>query len=256
MVKSNAPNIDQDSNKHQLHRAIARIHRWLGLLLAVQITLWIASGVVMSWFHSDLVNGKINTKTNFPIELNANNFIAPGGIIAQNPGTIDVQITTFLGNPVYIATTHQNKNIYNALTGEKLTPLKQDVIHKIAYSDYAGNSDIAFSRFLTTAPKEYQGDLPIWQVQYSDSLKTRLYISPNDGKVKARRNKVWRIYDFFWMLHIMDYETRDNYNNPLIKAFSLTALLFVLSGIMLVIFRLRSGRYWRDIAKSPTQKAR
>ena len=57
---------------------------------------------------------------------------------------------------------------------------------------------------------------------------------------------MWRFYDFFWMLHIMDYRGRDNFNNPLLRAFALTGLAFALSGVTLVGFRLHSGRYADD----------
>jgi hypothetical protein len=84
----------------------------------------------------------------------------------------------------------------------------------------------------------------VWRVTFTDDLETRLYISPETGAVTARRNKVWRLYDFFWMLHIMDYETRDNFNNPLVKIASATALLFSLTGVFLVVTSFMRGR-WR-----------
>ncbi|VAV89598.1 hypothetical protein MNBD_ALPHA05-2227, partial [hydrothermal vent metagenome] len=32
-------------------KIIHRIHLWAGLLLGIQVIIWMMSGVVMSWFH-------------------------------------------------------------------------------------------------------------------------------------------------------------------------------------------------------------
>ena len=58
----------------------------------------------------------------------------------------------------------------------------------------------------------------------------------------ARRNDWWRLFDFVWMLHIMDYETRDDFNHPLLIATAATALLFVVSGLFMLFFAFRPRR--------------
>ena len=45
------------------------------------------------------------------------------------------------------------------------------------------------------------------------------------------------------MLHIMDYKGRENFNNPLLRAAALTGFLFVITGVYLVITRIKRGRY-------------
>jgi hypothetical protein len=52
----------------------------------------------------------------------------------------------------------------------------------------------------------------------------------------SRRHELWRIFDFLWMLHIMDYETRDNVNNWLLRGFTLLAFTTALSGTWLLWF--------------------
>jgi len=64
-----------------------------------------------------------------------------------------------------------------------------------------------------------------------DARHTTLYVSPQTGEVVARRNDLWRAFDFVWMLHIMDYDEREDFNHPLLIATAATALLFVLSGL-------------------------
>ena len=47
------------------------------------------------------------------------------------------------------------------------------------------------------------------------------------------RHRDWRWFDFLWMTHTMDYETRDDFNNKLIRIFSLMGLFTVMSGFIL-----------------------
>jgi hypothetical protein len=46
------------------------------------------------------------------------------------------------------------------------------------------------------------------------------------------------MFDFMWMLHIMDYDDRDDINNWWLVVLSFCALLFALSGAALVVHRV------------------
>jgi len=59
------------------------------------------------------------------------------------------------------------------------------------------------------------------------------------GLVTARRNKTWRVFDFLWMFHIMDYEDRDDINNLLLRVLSIFGLATVISGYLLWGFTSR-----------------
>jgi putative intracellular protease/amidase len=51
--------------------------------------------------------------------------------------------------------------------------------------------------------------------------------------VHSIRTNQWRIFDFLWMLHILDFESRDNINNWLLRLFSVLGLVTLLSGYWL-----------------------
>lgn len=70
-----------------------------------------------------------------------------------------------------------------------------------------------------------------------DAEDTRLYVSPDEGRIVARRTERWRIFDFFWMLHIMDYEERTDFNNPLVIFASVIGLIAAFSGVALLYYR-------------------
>ncbi|MEL7487152.1 MAG: PepSY domain-containing protein [Pseudomonadota bacterium] len=226
-------------------RVAHRLHRWLALLLGVQVLLWMASGVVMTWFHIDLVRGEQNAAVQFDPELEARSYASPGRAIAQMDGVTEVTLRSFLGAPVYEVKAVSGRAIFDARTGARLSPLNEARAREIARGDYAGDAEIIALELLETAPGEYRGRYPVWRAEFDDRLSTRLYISPDTGKILARRNAVWRLHDFFWMLHIMDYGEREDFNNPLVRAASATGLAFAVSGLFLVVIRLRAGRYGR-----------
>lgn len=220
-------------------------HRWLGLALGVQILLWMASGLIMSWFDIALVRGETNAVKIYAPELEPRSYANPGGVIAQTPGATSVRLRSFLERPVYEVIRDDDAALFDAITGEKLTPISGDTAQRIAERDFIGDGKIADLRLMTSTPHEYRGPKPVWRATFDDPLETRLYISPQTGEVLARRNRVWRIYDFFWMLHIMDYRERIDFNNPLVRFAAFAGFLFALSGLYLVIVDFTRGKYLR-----------
>jgi hypothetical protein len=56
---------------------------------------------------------------------------------------------------------------------------------------------------------------------------------------------IWRFYDFFWMLHIMDYQEYEDSNNLLIITAAILSLAFVMTGMMLLYFSILKPWYAR-----------
>jgi uncharacterized iron-regulated membrane protein len=227
----------------KLSRIMQIGHRWLGLALGVQIVLWMASGFIMSWYEIELVRGETNSMKFFPPELETRSYANPGGVIAQVTGATSVKLKNFLERTVYEVEAGDGIAMFDAMSGEKITPISEEAALSVARRDFAGEGKIATIELLREAPQEYARAVPVWRASFDDRLNTRIYVSPDTGEVTARRNDVWRLYDFFWMLHIMDYEERKDFNNPLVRAAAITGLLFALTGIYLVIVDLMRGRF-------------
>lgn len=230
----------------QFRKFVQSSHRWLGLALGAQLVIWMTSGVVMSLLPIEHVRGETAAAPMAPIELAVHNYYPPAGVIAEVDGAQELILKKWLGRDVYVVSGATGAAMFDADTGERLTPLKEDLARQIAESDFSGDGDIATMEMMTAPPREFGRKGPVWRATFADKDETRLYISPDTGVVLARRNRVWRFYDFFWMLHIMDYKERENFNNPLVRTFAITGLLFALSGIGLVAFRLTGGRYAED----------
>ncbi|HEU5292389.1 MAG TPA: hypothetical protein VFU05_17200, partial [Cyclobacteriaceae bacterium] len=81
--------------------------------------------------------------------------------------------------------------------------------------------------------------LPAYAVtfEYPDCT---VYISTERGTFQTIRHDQWRGFDFLWMFHTMDYESRDDFNNWLMRIFSIFGLLTVLSGFVLYFVSSRT----------------
>lgn len=238
-----------------LHAILLVVHRWAGLLLAVQVALWMASGVVMSLLPLDYVRGERMKAYAAPADLAVENYFPPAGVIADFGAASEATLKIWQGRAVYLVRGDQGAALYDADSGDRITPITEEQARRAALIDFAGEDEIKRALYVSAPPHEAGRDTPLWQISFNDKDETRIYVSPDTGDVVARRNRVWRFYDFFWMLHIMDYKERDDFNNPLLQVFSVTGLLFAVTGVALIITAMMRGRYSADLRRiSPPGK--
>lgn len=234
------------------HKIVSKIHKWVGLIVGLQFLCWTLGGVVMTWIPIQQVRGEHNLSVQMPLPLPAGQL---GGLLTAlgNPDILSAQARTIAGKQaIELTFADGNSAAYTVDGGEKLTPLDETLALAVAEADFTGQAGVPTTTLLDIAPYDYRGKTPVWQVDMHDEEGTLIYVSPSSGRVVARRNDVWRFYDFFWMLHIMDYDTRDNFNNPLVMVAAGTALTFTLSGFALLVFRF--GR--RDFGLKPKKRIR
>jgi hypothetical protein len=89
-----------------------------------------------------------------------------------------------------------------------------------------------------TPPREAGLSVPAWRFEFGPQDPATLYINGQTGELRAVRTTLWRVYDFFWGLHIMDWSTRENFNSWWIKMFSAVAIVFGVAGLILTVYRL------------------
>ncbi|MBB3873115.1 PepSY domain-containing protein [Brevundimonas mediterranea] len=87
---------------------------------------------------------------------------------------------------------------------------------------------------LPEAPRETGRTGPLWRVDFADREKTSFYLSPATAEVVTRRSGVWRLFDFFWRLHVMDWNDGEDFNHPLIIITTALTLSIVVSGFILL----------------------
>ncbi len=230
----------------RLPAVIAFLHKWIGLIIGLQIVLWISGGVVMSWFPIEDVRGEHNIAEQEPVSISAaTQYVPVSQVLAEHAGGTAAMVTMrpWLDHIVYEVRS-DDTILVDALTGERLSPVSETDARAVALADFAGDGELTSAMLLEEGNVEYRGAVPVWRFDFADDDETHLYVSPQTGRIVARRNGTWRLYDFFWMLHIMDYQDRENFNHPLLVTAAITAFAMVLMGIALLFWRLRL-RDWR-----------
>lgn len=77
----------------------------------------------------------------------------------------------------------------------------------------------------------------MWLVELADRDDTHVYVDARTGEVTARRNATWRVYDFLWSLHIMDYREREDFRHPLLVIAAVLAVTTAATGSVLWLLR-------------------
>jgi hypothetical protein len=216
-------------------RWLIKLHKWAALIIGLQVLAWVAGGLVMSAIPIERVRGEHNiAERNEPLDLTG--VRAPSEIAAlAGLAPESAELRAWLGRTVYEFSRNEGAPVLvDAVTGETLSPIEEETAIAVARADYAGEPEIAAVTFFAEPTWESRRDMPTWRVDFDDGEGTRLYVSTATGEVVARRNDAWRIFDFFWMLHIMDYSERTDFNHPLLILASLFALGMSLFGFILL----------------------
>ena len=229
-------------------RTTRALHRWLGLITGLQLLFWCAGGFVFSTHDIEWVRGNHGRDNSPPATLSTTDVAASPAeaIVASGlDGVHEVKLTTLLGRPVYRLVGQGGSALVDAANGKAFVIDEAQAI-QIAQADRAEKPEVTQASLITAvAPTEFRGrDLPAWQVDLADVDNTHVYIDQATGAIAARRNDAWRRFDFFWMLHTMDYSGRDDFNTPWLVGFSALGLLSVATGWAIWLFRFirKSGR--------------
>ncbi|PAX06477.1 PepSY domain-containing protein [Sphingomonas lenta] len=220
-----------------------RIHKWLALLVGLQVVLWTITGFYMVAVHIDIIHGDHLVRAAAPATYKLADLSPPAALLAEHPGAREIRLQRLLDRPVWRVDTAQEAILHDAASGQRLPPLSPEEVKRIARAIYAGSANIVSTRLLTTAPLEMQTRKPpFWQVEFAGWNRPTLYISATTGELLARRHLLWRIFDFAWMMHIMDYEERSDVNNPLLRIATWSAVAMAVSGAWLLLWSFPKGR--------------
>lgn len=232
-------------------------HRWLGLCIGIQFLAWTLSGLYFSWTSIDEIHGDLTFKPIHTLELDSV-IISPNLILnqlkedAQFHGIKSVELTTVFDETFYrvIWQNHEMRfitELYHAKSGKKRAELTKEEAKKLAIQSFSVEAQPTESHFIDESTMdlhhEYrESPLPAWRIDFNHPSETHVYVSVDRAQVMKHRNGKWRWFDWLWMLHTMDYETRDDINNWLLRMFSAVGLITVLSGFWLFFETIRFNK--------------
>ncbi|WP_410007168.1 PepSY domain-containing protein [Aequorivita nionensis] len=210
---------------------IRKTHRYLGLFLGIQFLFWTISGMYFSWTNIDDIHGDEFRNLDY-VPKTFNNLISPSEM-HNAEGIRSIEIRDINNEPYYWV---NNKQLYSAKTGEAKQDISEEEALSVAKNYMKEGLKVANIKKITEVDDyhEYREKLlPAYVISYDTDEALKAYISVTDGKFQTVRHRAWRWFDFLWMTHTMDYDTRDNFNTIILRAFSLLGLITVLSGFLL-----------------------
>ncbi|MET4685079.1 PepSY domain-containing protein [Brevundimonas faecalis] len=221
-------------------RYSTQIHKWVGLVVGIQVLFWVGGGLVMTAIPIETVRSEHRLKSPTPAALLLDQAL-PLTEIARLSGVAPAkaELKSTQRGPAWILTPVEGAPVtVAAATGRPFAPMTANEAAALAVAAYRGEAAPRPAVLLDPAPKETGREGPIWRVDFQDAERTAFYLSPQTGEVVTRRSAVWRFYDFFWRLHILDFKNGENFNHPLLIGLTLLTLSIVVTGFILLWIRL------------------
>lgn len=214
---------------------LRRIHKWIGLGLGLQFVIWAMSGATMALLDMKIVAGGKAPAAAVTPALPFGDTAWPQVRRSLGGQAITgVAVRPLLDRQVYEVATRAGVRLFDARDGG-LVRVDGLLARKVAEASYAGRGKVAsvkLLRGLEFAVREHK--LPIWRVDFADEANSSFYVSGETGKLLERRNDTWRIWDFAWMLHNMDYANRTSFNHPLIVVLAFGIIWLAITGFWLL----------------------
>jgi hypothetical protein len=209
---------------------IRKSHRYLGLFLGIQFMFWTVSGLYFSWTDIDEIHGDAYRIDPHPHGFS--NLLVPNESFS-GMNIHQISLRDLKGVPHYWI---NGTDLYNALSSEKRDGISEDEALYVARQNMVSELKVASVEFIesTDAHHEYRCKrLPAYAINYTHPNAITAYVSYEDGAFQTVRHRSWRWFDFLWMTHTMDYQSRDDFNTTVLRVFSLLGLITVMSGFLL-----------------------
>lgn len=223
-------------------------HRWLSLIVGIQMVIWAISGAYMVFFQLPFIHGVHLTQEADQPLTNQTTINRLPEVLKAYPDVHDVHVVRRFIDGEYqeVAQLHTpDRKFLVSLNDLSTITLSDRDIEALAARYYKkGEADITRVELLTdAAPTELNPiHLPIWRVDFDDFGRTSLYLHKETGEMTVRRHDFWRGFDIMWMLHIMDYKDRTDITTWWLRGFILATFGFAFTGTILVLQTLRSSR--------------
>ena len=205
---------------------IRLFHKYLSLVISIQLLLWTISGIYFAFNKIELVRGEQYLIEQKVSKLNLKE-------VESSFSGKNVNFVRRLDEWIIKVETDSGFS-YTDLQGQNLDELNAEEVKEVVRQSTNLIPLMAQRIDKPEIRAEFRGrNLPIFKVATSTTDNINVYVDAFTGEVTAIRSDSWRIWDFLWGAHIIDYSERENINNFLIKILSILALISSLSGIVL-----------------------
>ena len=211
---------------------VRNIHKYLSFLISIQLLLWTVSGIYFAFNKIENVRGEqYREEPNFNVDFSKLNF--------QIDGARNIRVIDRMDQEILVVDGIYGREYLN-FEGKDVEQLKVEEAKALSAKQTSLIPESVDLITENTIGSEYRGRvLPIYRVKSVNEAgeSINVYLNIYTGEVEAVRSNQWRIWDLMWGFHIMDWETREDIDNLLLKIFSILALISSITGVLL-FFRI------------------
>ena len=230
-----------------------RIHKWVGLILGIQFVLWALSGSVMALLDKDKVGGHGSGMSHTHV-LPAAEYVDVAALARGEPVT-GVTLRDLGSRPVYEVRSAKGVRLVDATSGKDIR-VDEGMAREVAsMMNEAPIRSVSVLAKPNLESRDHEGAM--WRVDFADAENSSAYVSLDTARFLVMRGDTWRTWDFFWMLHNMDYINRSSFNHPLIIFVAFGVLWLSGTGFYLLFKSFsRADFRWLRRRRAPVAVAR
>jgi len=250
---------------------IRKVHKWLALMVALQVLIWTVTGILFGFVDSNKSSGRVtrdyvaereyyqSTASLEQVQLLTNTELSSRILTLFPDQTIEtVSLTLFNQIWYYQVATPSGKYYLDAVTG-RLLNIDENLARELISASYKGEGSIkSLSLDSVSRTREVsqqaakQPQQAIWQAIFDDAINTTVLLSANTGKIIRHRNDETEFVDLLKILHFMDYQQTHHFDHWWIIAFAVASLFLSISGIVWLIDVAK--RSWKRRTKMKDQQ--
>jgi uncharacterized iron-regulated membrane protein len=233
--------LKQYTNGKKVLKASRKIHKWLMLFIGIQFVIWSATGAYMVFFDIDYIHGD-------SLVVNHQDKIEPHDIqyslstlFNEYPNAENIRLATFLQQTVYrFLVNTENvpvQFLLDARSGELLSPIPESKAIEAAYY-YSTLGKVKSVELITDNPPFELSPraLPAWRINFDVFGAPSIYVSQSTGELVGKRHTFWRLFDWMFRFHIMDYGDAEDIDNWLLFVVTFFAILGGGVGLVMTLF--------------------
>lgn len=238
-------------------RLLARLHRWLGVIFCLLLTMWFGTGFVMMYVPFPALAESARLATAPPLRLAAVG-VAPAAAVEGLP-VARLRLTQMLGQPRYLATLEDGSVRSIAVDGGPApAPLDAAAAARLAAAFAQRPVRAVSDRFdhdQWVVHQRFDAARPFYRVDLDDGAGTELYVSGRLGQVLQRTTRFERGWNYVGAVAHWIYPTilrKDHAAwDSTVWWLALGALAATLTGYVLGLLRWTAQRRSRRPGVSP-----
>ena len=238
------------NKRFSVQKTARKYHKWLMLFLSAQFVIWSVTGTYMVFFDIDYIHGD-SLVQNHQTKINPDNIqYTVKQLTDKYPSATDINVVKFIDQEVYVFTNKTSNYMVAANSGELLSPLNSRQAINAAKYYYSGEGKVINVELISDNPPfELRARaLPAWRIDFDDFGSPTIYVSAQTGELVGKRHQFWRIFDWMFRLHVMDYDDGADIDNSLLFWLTLFATVAAFCGLLLAYFQL-AKTYQRHTSK-------